>query len=176
MDCFSVAVSYGLIRKKVNIIQKLKIALSFGFFQGFMPFIGYLGGNVLKNFILNIDHWIAFVLLGYIGMKIIIGAIKKNENIKNDLSQFKILLLLSFATSIDALVIGIGFSFISINIIFACLIIGLITFIVSYIGVNSGNLFKNYTQGKLIKYVEILAGCILIFIGLKIFITHIFGL
>lgn len=174
LDAFSIAVSYGLTSRGLKVFNGFLIAFSFGLFQAIMPLIGYMGGSILKQFISNIDHWVAFFLLGYIGLKMIVNALgKKNQTI--DLTNPKILLALSVATSIDALIIGIGFSFIAINIIEACLVIGIITFTLSLIGVVSGKFFKSlFTQSRL-KYVEIGGGLILILIGLRILLLHLFA-
>lgn len=175
LDAFSVAVSCGLSNKKLKVWNQIIIAISFGLFQAIMPLAGYIGGSLIRQFITNIDHWIAFIILGYIGFKMIVNASSNKKKKPIDLTKPKILLALSIATSIDALIIGIGFSFTYINIVNACLIIGVITFLISYMGIKGGVFLKNLITISRLKFVEIGGGLILILIGLRILLSHLFG-
>lgn len=169
MDAFAVSVSCGMAMK-LNVRESLKLPFSFGLFQAFMPIIGYYAASLFAAHILKYDHWIAFALLIFIGVKMIIETFHKkteDECIQN-LSFFK-LLLFSVATSIDALATGIGFAFFEINIISAAVIIGVITFGLSLIGVRFGKLLGSKSE----IIAGITGGIILIFIGFKILIEHL---
>lgn len=171
MDAFAVSICKGLNMKKLNYISSIIIALFFGFFQFLMPVIGYFLGIQFEKYIQSIDHWIIFILLGFIGTKMIIEALKNDENLES-INQKNIvldLLILSIATSIDALAVGITFAFLSVNVFFSSLVIGVITFILSFLGVIIGNYFGK----KFKKPAEVLGGVILILIGLKILLQHL---
>lgn len=174
MDAFAVAVCKGLAMRKVNKKQCLVIALFFGGFQALMPFLGWLLGNQFESYITSIDHWIAFVLLGIIGGKMVVEAIRgKDEN--PEITQMdpplniKELFVLAIATSIDALAVGITFAFLEVPIAEAIVIIGSTTFIISIVGVYIGNFFGNKYKNK----AELVGGVILILIGLKILLEHL---
>ncbi|MDL2212300.1 manganese efflux pump MntP family protein, partial [Erysipelotrichaceae bacterium OttesenSCG-928-M19] len=147
------------------------IAFTFGAFQALMPLIGYFFSYQLSDLIESIDHWLAFILLGVIGCKMIYESFNQEEivcAISNNI-DYRRLLLLAIATSIDALAVGISFAFLNVNIYLAIIIIGSITFILSFIGVKIG-----CTVGaKFKKPAELLGGIILILIGLKILVEHI---
>jgi len=172
MDAFAVSVSCGLTLQAPKRPKALKIALAFGSFQALMPVIGWLAGKGLQVFIINWDHWLAFVLLAYIGTRMIFQAVSAKEcRDISDPTRFKNLMTLSFATSIDAFAVGITFALLQIGIATPVIIIGLITFAMSltgtFIGKQIGNRFG--------KKVEILGGIILIGIGLKILLEHLLG-
>lgn len=171
MDAFSVSVSEGIILKKPTLGQSAKIALFFGIFQFIMPCIGYLLGSAFADYITAFDHYIAFVLLGFIGGKMIYEAIceKEEGEIKNPLS-FNTLLVLAIATSIDALAVGVTFATVSAPVIFASAIIGIVTYSIAFGGVYIGSKFGNLLGNK----AEILGGLVLIGIGVKILIEHLF--
>ena len=173
MDAFSVSVTDGIVLKKPTFLQAAKIAFFFGIFQFLMPCIGYLLGSAFASYIKTFDHWIAFVLLAFIGGKMLIEAVgEKDEDekeIKNPLS-FMTLLVLAVATSIDALAVGVTFATIDVPLIFAATLIGIVTFIISLAGVYLGSRFGNLFGNK----AEIVGGLVLIGIGLKIFIEHMF--
>ena len=169
MDAFAVSICKGLSIKNIKVVNILKIALYFGIFQGIMPIIGFFLGYNFQDVLISIDHWIAFSLLLIIGGKMINDSLKINDEEKNDLIDIKTMLILAIATSIDALAIGITFAFFKINIIYAGLIICIITFILSSIGVIIGNKFGDKFQNK----AEIAGGVILILIGLKILFEHL---
>ena len=169
MDSFSVSIANGLATKTFKISKALTIALFFGLFQGLMPIFGWLAGEYIADYISAFDHWVAFALLTIIGVKMIY------ESFRNKPAKFlraytlKVILVLSIATSIDALAVGLSFSFLDISIFFPAIIIGVITFFLSFFGVYVGGKF-----GKVLKNrIEILGGLILIIIGLKILLEHV---
>lgn len=169
MDAFAVAICKGLSMKKFNFKKGLIIGLYFGIFQGVMPLIGYLLGTTFESLITNIDHWVAFVLLGLIGGNMIKEALDKKHEASNDKVNLKTMLPLAIATSIDALAVGITFVFLKVNILLAVLSIGIITFILSLIGTKIGNVFGNKYEKK----AQLLGGIILILIGIKILLEHL---
>jgi len=171
MDAFAVSITSGITIKHLNINNALKIATFFGLFQAIMPLIGWLAGLSLRDFISGIDHWIAFGLLSLIGCKMIYESTKVEPSEKeiNPLSIY-VLLILSVATSIDALAVGISFSLLNIPIAFSIIVIGAVTFLLSFSGVFIGNRSGNLFEGK----IEIVGGLILIGIGIKILIEHLF--
>lgn len=175
MDAFAVAITLGMqAQEKEKSIVSLKAALFFGGFQGLMPVIGWLLGVNFKEYIEKIDHWIAFVLLLLIGGKMILEAIKDNG--EDDLScprdgcfTTKRFTLLAVATSIDALAIGVSFAFLSVNIVWAGIIIAITTGICSLIAVYIGKIFGSLLKKK----AEIFGGVILVLIGIKILLEHL---
>jgi putative Mn2+ efflux pump MntP len=173
MDACAVSISNGMCYDNIHKKQIISTALAFGFFQAFMPLIGYFIGSSFSDAISYMDHWITLILLGFIGGKMVIEAIKElkypevcSTSCKN--LTPKTLLLQAVATSIDALAVGIGFAVIKVEIISAAISIGIITFINSIIGSNLGKKFGELFKQK----AEILGGLILIGIGIKIFIEH----
>lgn len=174
MDAFAVSVCKGLAMRKVNKKQCLVIALFFGGFQALMPFLGWLLGNRFEGYITSIDHWIAFILLGFIGGKMVVEAIR-DKGEEPEITEIdppldiKELFVLAVATSIDALAAGITFAFLEIPIVEAMLIIGITTFVISVAGVYIGNFFGNKYKSK----AELVGGIILILIGLKILLEHL---
>lgn len=171
MDAFAVSICKGLSMKKLKWKNAVIVGAYFGIFQAIMPLSGYLLGTTFSDLVISIDHWIAFILLAVIGGKMLKEAYSNNEEDENDNFDFKTMLVLAIATSIDALAIGITFAFFEINIIKAISIIGFLTFTISAIGVIIGNKFGHKFQGK----AEILGGVILILIGLKILVEHLMG-
>ncbi|MDD5066032.1 MAG: manganese efflux pump MntP family protein [bacterium] len=170
MDAFAVAITNGFTVKNIKLIDAVRIAFFFGAFQFLMPLLGWLAGLGLKNLILSIDHWIAFGLLVFIGGKMIYEAvIQKNTEKKETCLKLPVLLLLSLATSIDALAVGLSLSLLNISIMYPVIIIGGVTFLISFIGVFIGKKF-GYLLGE---KMEIFGGIILIGIGIKILIEHI---
>jgi putative Mn2+ efflux pump MntP len=168
MDALAVSVINGFVIKKLKIRHALRIAFSFGFFQGLMPVIGWAAGLSFRKYIQSFDHWIAFSLLCLVGGKMIYGSITcKGE--KKDCLQFMALLALSIATSIDALAVGLSFSFLQVEIIIPALIIGAVTFIICFIGIYTGDKIGRFIGNKL----ELIGGFILIIIGIKILIEHL---
>jgi putative Mn2+ efflux pump MntP len=149
----------------------MKIAISLALFQAFMPMIGWLLGNSIKSLIEPVDHWIAFGLLGLIGGKMIIESFLSQESrdIKNPL-QIRVILLLSLATSIDALAVGFSFATMWDKVFEALFIIGSVTFIASMLGILLGK----KTGPKINRFTEVAGGVLLIGIGTKILIEHLF--
>lgn len=168
MDAFAVSICKGLAMNKMNYKKAIIIALFFGFFQAIMPLLGYFLGNTFAKSIAAIDHWIAFILLGLIGMNMIKEARSQEEECFDDTLKIRDLIMLSIATSIDALAIGITFAFFKVPILMAISVIGIITFIICVIGVKIGNVFGEKYKSK----AELVGGAILIIMGLKILIEH----
>jgi len=170
-DSFAVSVCSGLNLPHIRFFQAAKIAIFLSVFQALMPLIGWLVGNSMKSIIEPVDHWLAFGLLVLIGGKMIIESLANTgqREIKNPL-QLKVILLLSLATSIDALAVGFSFATLLDKIIIAVFIIGAITFIAAMLGILLGKKMGP----KVSKYAEITGGLILIAIGLKILIEHLF--
>lgn len=171
MDAFAVSVVTGAVSKKLHVRHILRMAVFFGAFQAFMPLIGYLAAQTIQQYIENYDHWIAFGLLTAVGVKMIYESFKiKSADESFDPSNIFILLVLSVATSIDALAIGFTLSLITNSVISAVLVIGLVTFILSCLGVVVGKRFGHFFETK----IEAAGGLILIAIGAKILLQHLF--
>ena len=145
MDAFAISICKGLSINKMSFKKALTIAGYFGFFQSFMPICGYFLGTKFKTFVLGINYWIAFSLLLVIGVNMIKDSHEDNRNNYNEKTDFKTMLILSIATSIDALAVGITFALLKINIFFSSTIIGIITFLLSFLGVKIGNCFRYKT-------------------------------
>ena len=169
MDAFAVAVCKGLKMPKINKKQTALIALFFGGFQGLMPLIGYFLGKQFEEYIVSIDHWITFVLLGVIGGKMIYESFKKDEDDCDKPFSIKELFVLAIATSIDALAVGITFAFLKVKIAVAVSFIGVITAGLSAVGVFIGHKFGEKYKSK----AEFAGGLILVLIGLKILLEHL---
>ena len=179
MDAFAVSITKGMTIKNLKKSTALKMALAFGVFQGGMPLLGWALGISFESYIKSIDHWIAFILLGFIGFNMIKGFFddRKEENASelefsattdvDDLSN-KEIIMLAVATSIDALAVGISFTFLNVSIIPAASIICIITFLVCVVGVFVGNKVGDIFNG----YAELVGGVILILIGFNIFNEH----
>lgn len=174
MDAFAVSICKGLAMRKVNKKQAIVIALFFGGFQALMPFVGWVLGSQFEKYIVTIDHWIAFVLLGFIGGKMIVEAIKPDDE-EEEIGKMdapldlKEMTILAIATSIDALAIGITFAFLRYPIMEAISIIGITTFIICIIGVYVGNFFGSKYKSK----AEFAGGVILVILGLRILLSHL---
>lgn len=171
-DAFSVAVCKGLNMRRLNLKHGYIIALFFGGFQAVMPLIGYLLGTNFASYIEQFDHWIAFVLLGFIGGKMAIEAIRDkddDEEEKTDVLKIGELTVMAIATSIDALAVGITFAFLKVNILLSVLLIGVTTFALSLAGVLLGNKFGAKYKSK----AELAGGIILVLIGVKILLEHL---
>ncbi len=169
MDAFAVAVCKGLAMKKLSVKKSLIIALWFGGFQALMPTLGYLLGTGFESYVTAIDHWIAFVLLGLIGANMIKEALSKEEENASDAVDVKTMFLLAVATSIDALAVGVTYAFLQVQIVPAVAFIGVITFVLSLVGVKIGNAFGLKFKAK----AEIAGGVILILMGIKILLEHL---
>jgi len=170
MDAFAVSITLGLSVKNPKLKEFLVPGIYFGFFQAIMPLVGYLGGINFANQIQDLDHWVAFILLGFIGGKMIKDSFsKKEEKVKEKPFLCSTMLLLAIATSIDALAVGITFAFFEINIFRAIILIGLTTFCISVGGVKIGNIFGIKFKSK----AEFIGGIVLVILGLKILIEHL---
>jgi len=171
MDAFAVSIASGVAIKRLRIGHALTIASWFGIFQAVMPLIGWLGGTWLRDALSGTDHWVVFGLLMFIGIKMIWEAFKIDPIEKLNPLDIRVLFSLSLATSLDALAAGVSFALLGIPVITPVLIIGAVTFITSFAGVwiggKSGNLFG--------KKMEIAAGIILILIGIKVLMSHLFA-
>ncbi len=170
MDAFVVSIVSGGAYRQLHVKHALRMALFFGAFQAFMPLIGSLAGLSLKDYIADYDHWVAFALLAAVGGKMIYESFKIKSIEENpDPSNVFVLLVLSIATSIDALAIGITLSLIISSIAVAVIIIGLITFVLSYAGILIGKKFGHFFENR----IEALGGLVLIGIGVKILCEHL---
>jgi len=176
-DSFAVSVSSGLVLPHIRFGKACIIAFSLAFFQALMPIIGWLAGLSIRNYLIEIDHWIAFVLLSVLGVKMMIES-RRPEEIKQTINPLHpgTLLSMSVATSIDALIVGITFAFINtgnsplwLSMLWPVLIIGSITFIVSMLGI----LFGKNIGSRFGQHMEMLGGIILIAIGAKILVEHL---
>lgn len=173
MDAFAVSICKGLAMKKISFRQAAIVGLWFGGFQALMPALGFLLGTSFASLVNVVADWIAFVLLALIGGNMIKEALSKEEEEADDSLSFKTMLLLAIATSIDAFAVGVSFAFMEIGslIIPAVLFIGVITFILSMVGVKVGNVFGTKYKSK----AELVGGIILILLGVKIILEH-FGI
>jgi putative Mn2+ efflux pump MntP len=170
MDAFAVSIILGLSVKKPTVEMFLMPGIFFGFFQALMPFLGYYAGiHFVKN-IQHLDHWVVFGLLCFIGGKMIKDSFSKKDDKKEVSFKFFSMLLLALATSIDALAVGISFAFFSVDIFIAILIIGFTTFIISIGGVRIGNMFGERYKSK----AEFAGGAVLVLLGAKVLIEHLF--
>jgi Predicted membrane protein len=190
MDAFAVAVCSGLTMPEATIKKSLLVGLYFGFFQAVMPLVGYLLATQFADKIIAFDHWIAFALLCFIGGKMLVGSFKKEgcadrecpaetcadrqcpggerPNTKEASLKPAKMLPLALATSIDALAVGVSFAFLHVNIAPAILSIGIITLILSMLGVKIGNIFGVKFKSK----AELVGGVMLVLMGLKILLEH----
>ena len=173
MDAFAVSIRKGLAMRKVNKKQAVIIALFFGGFQAIMPVIGWLLFKGFQTYIEAFDHWIAFALLAFIGVKMIIETLREKEDdvVIEEMDpplDMKEMLMLAIATSIDALAVGISLAALDRPIVESAAIIGVVTFVISIIGVYIGNFFGNRYK----KRAELTGGIILVLIGVKILCEH----
>lgn len=171
MDAFAVSIASGVSIKNLRIRHILVIAFAFGFFQGVMPIIGWFAGMGFRDMIGSVDHWVAFGLLLFVGLKMIYESFAIDTEAKETDTALNAsrLLLLSIATSIDALAVGLTFSCIQVEIVTPALIIALVTFVLSTAGVVIGDKIGHLFEGK----IELVGGMILIAIGLKILFDHL---
>lgn len=168
MDAFAVSICKGLAMKKMNWKNAGLAGLYFGGFQMFMPLVGYLLGTGFRDKITSIDHWIAFVLLAFIGINMIKEAFSDEEDADSSF-DVKTMLILAVATSIDALAVGVTFAFLNVQILPAVSLIGVTTFVLSAVGVRVGNVFGSRYKSK----AELAGGIILVLMGVKILLEHL---
>lgn len=169
MDAFAVSVCKGLSVERLKPRHPITAGLYFGGFQALMPLIGWLLGSQFESLIKSVDHWIAFGLLVLIGANMIRESFGKAEELNSSFSP-KAMLPLAVATSIDALAVGVTFAFLEVSIVFAVSIIGAVTFVISAAGVKIGNVFGAKYKSR----AELAGGVILIILGVKILIEHLF--
>ncbi len=170
MDACAVSICKGLSVQKLQPRHMLICGAYFGLFQGLMPLIGWLLGIRFQSLITSVDHWIAFILLGIIGFNMIREALSQEEEETCPAFDFKTMLPMAVATSIDALAVGVTFAFLDVSIVPAVSFIGVITFVCSAIGVKIGNVFGAKFKSR----AELFGGLVLIAMGLKILIEHLF--
>lgn len=171
MDAFAVSVCKGLSVQKVKPKHYLIVAAYYGGFQALMPLLGYLLGVRFEAMVANVDHWIAFVLLGLIGANMVRES-RAGEEKLDDSFTVSTMLILAVATSIDALAIGVTFAFLGVNIVEAIILIGITTGIISGVGLKIGNVFGSRYKSK----AEMAGGIVLILMGIKILVQHLLGL
>lgn len=171
MDAFAVSVCKGLSVQKVKPKHYLIVAAYFGGFQALMPLLGYLLGVRFEAMVANVDHWIAFVLLGLIGANMVRES-RAGEEKLDDSFTVSTMLILAVATSIDALAIGVTFAFLGVNIVEAIILIGITTGIISGVGLKIGNVLGSRYKSK----AEMAGGIVLILMGIKILVQHLLGL
>ncbi len=173
MDCFAVALGIGTNGLKKTARMVLRLAFHFGLFQGGMAFIGWLAGRQIADLISRVDHWVAFSLLLWVGGKMVRGSFKKEDESKaGDPTRGGSLVMLSLATSIDALAVGLSLAFIDGSILVSSMIIGVTSFVLSVAGYLLGDRL-GYRFGK---RMELVGGLILIGIGIKVLLSHLLGL
>ncbi len=168
MDAFAVSVCKGLSVQKVAVKHQMIVGIWFGGFQALMPLVGYLLGVRFQSMIESVDHWIAFVLLGLIGFNMIREALGEEECVDCSFAP-RTMFPLAIATSIDALAVGVTFAFLQVEILLAVTLIGVITFILSAVGLRVGNVFGYRYKAK----AELFGGAVLIIIGIKILLEHL---
>jgi putative Mn2+ efflux pump MntP len=172
MDAFAVSIGLSVLPGGLKFSQSLRLALFFGFFQFFMPLVGWLSGKQIHHLIRNVDHWVAFGLLLFVGGKMVADSFRKQEVKKNTAHDPTVgitLILLSIATSIDAFAVGLSFAALQHKILIPSLLIGIVALILTFVGTRLGPVI-----GKMAgKRAEFLGGLVLIFIGVKILIDHL---
>ena len=169
MDAFGVSITDGIMLKKVRISQAAKVGLFFGLFQFIMPCLGSFFASIAYEYIKNIDHWIAFILLLFLGIKMISDARGEEKEISQNPLAFKVLIIMAIATSIDALAAGITIAAVGTPIVMPSIVIGVVAFLFSFSGIYIGSKFGDVMGDK----AEILGGIMLILIGSKTLIEHL---
>lgn len=168
MDAFAAAICKGLSLRSISVKKSAIVAMFFGFFQALMPTIGYFLGSFFADSVTAFDHWIAFFLLGIIGANMVWESREEHVDASYRL-DVKSLILVSIATSIDAFAVGVTFAFLKVNVLLSVVLIGLITFAISFCGVRIGKAFGAKYKQK----AEFVGGVLLIFMGLKILLTDL---
>lgn len=173
MDCFAVSLGIGTTPVPLNRRSVFRVTWHFGLFQGGMTVIGWLAGSSVVSLIENFDHWIAFALLAWVGGRMVLSGLKKGEEEKytEDPTRGRMLIMLSIATSIDALAVGLSLALLQVNIVESALMIGITSTVLSLVGLFLGNrLSRRFGKG-----MEVLGGVVLLFIGLRIVVSHLIG-
>ncbi len=171
MDAFGVSVTDGIVLKEVKLKNAIKIGFFFGAFQFIMPCIGSFLAEFAMGYIQAIDHWIAFALLTFLGVKMIIDAKNEEKEVSENPLSFSVLAMMAIATSIDALAPGITISAVGSPILIPAIIIGIVAFVFSFAGIYIGNKFGDVLAGN----AEVIGGIMLILIGIKTLIEHLFS-
>ncbi len=175
MDCFAVSMASGIIFKRAVPRQMVAMVLLFGLFQALNPLLGWLGAELCRELIESVDHWIAFAILGFLGVRMIIDSFKDEEERKFNPRRFKVILTLAVATSIDALAVGISFSCMGYSslpsLIYPLVAIGIVSSAMTALGLFLGVRFGKAFAGRL--RAELWGGIILIAIGVKVLIEHL---
>ena len=175
MDCFAVSIASGIIFKRVIWKPMLTMAFLFGFFQALNPFLGWYGTDLCRSIIENVDHWLAFAILGFLGIRMIIESFKEEEKRRFNPRRLKVIFTLAIATSIDALAVGISFSCMGYHtassLCYPLAVIFLVSFVMSIIGLGLGLKFGNGFAKRL--RAEMWGGIILLFIGTRVLFEHI---
>ncbi|MBU0729108.1 MAG: manganese efflux pump MntP family protein [Proteobacteria bacterium] len=171
VDAFSVALAAGISLPEVGHRHTFRLSWHFGLFQGLMNILGWAAGLSIRNFIESYAHWVAFILLAIVGVRMIIEARRdKQDASKTDPTRGKMLVFLSIATSIDSLAVGISFSLLQISIWIPALVIGIVAALFTAVGLHLGNYAKSLT--RIGSWAEVMCGFLLIFLGLKILYDH----
>jgi putative Mn2+ efflux pump MntP len=171
-DSFAVSVSCGLVKKQISFREAVPVALSLALFQALFPVMGWYAGMKLHGYIETFDHWVAFIFLAFIGLRMMLESRRpESPNIFKSLS-FRVVLGLSVTTSIDALVVGVSFGVLEMSIFYPVVIIGLITFMASMLGMLCGKSIPS----KHSRYSYLLGGFVLMAIGFKILVEHLWFL
>ena len=169
MDSFSVSIARGLSNDNdLILMEAFKTGFFFGLFQAIMPMLGWITGLSVVDFVSDYDHWISFGLLSFIGLRMIYESISKQSKKVVNSKSYKVLLILSIATSIDALAVGLSLSFLETSILIPAILTGIITFSLSFCGVFIGKKFGSYFER-----IGVLGGIILIIIAIRILIEHL---
>ena len=170
MDAFAVSIGVGTAGQIGSLRGKIRLATHFGIFQAGMTALGWLAGETIVQYVKEFDHWIAFALLGYVGINLILSGLHENgKAFEQDPSTGHVLVVLSFATSIDAFAVGLSIAFLNVPVLLSVVMIGLVALILSAVGLFAG-LYLGKTFGK---KMEILGGLVLLGIGVRVVITHI---
>ncbi|MGQ9622528.1 MAG: manganese efflux pump MntP [Candidatus Caldatribacteriaceae bacterium] len=171
LDAFSVAVAFGMCQRVCSLGAKLRLSLSFGGFQFFMPLLGFLAGEGIARLIQSFDHFVVLGILSLVGGKMIFeGLTRGNPEDFPDLTRGLPLLVASLATSLDALAVGFSFALLRGSVFFEALVIGIFAFFMTYSGVSFGHRMR---AGKIFSKPEALGGIVIVLIGLKIFLEHL---
>jgi len=173
MDCFAVSLGVGTAGTAVGLRPTFRLFFHFGLFQGGMTLLGWLAGKTVVTYIASVDHWVAFGLLVFVGVRMILGGLRKEgeQPAIPDPSRGMTLVMLSIATSIDALAVGLSLALLDVNVFWSALLIGGVSALLSLVGLLLGNQLGM----RFGKSMEVLGGIILIGIGLRVLITHIIG-
>ncbi len=171
MDAFAVSLGIGTAGQISNLRGKIRLASHFGIFQAGMTALGWLAGSTIVHYVESFDHWIAFILLAYVGINLIRSGLDKDgKAFVQDPSTGKLLVFLSFATSIDAFAVGLSIAFINVPVLLSVIMIGIVALLLSGVGLFAGTRL-NTAFGK---RMEIFGGLILLGIGIRVVLTHLF--